>query len=464
MSTWRVERHYGFGAAQIPISASAHRASKRGTRDGLSTIFTEFAEGGPLSAARRLAGQAPVLMLGLLLFASFAITVLRDNSDSSEIQVVMLQTSPLDELVPVPIPEPEPIPVVKIEEPPPPPVVVPPEPKRIEEPKPQLAEVKRREPKVTPKPKPVMPEIARIEPPASPPVLRPDRPTRDRPQTIERPRMKMDGVAPEPVKPVAPAERLARAAVERPRLARNSPKLAAPAAPAFDKAPAKPFERNFRMAAARPVAGERPRAVPGMAPAPVQRKTAPAAAPSRPSRSAARPARQRSRAQPVAPALAAAPRLDEPAPQLPATNRESRSTPRAETRRGPRPAAAPVRAPKIAPATPPAAKSRIARAAPAMAGAQVTDRPGVAGVPLGDLAACISDREEDRLKQAVVAAVKTQKECVSRKGTYRFIETKNLNAFLMWIDRSPTRAAGDRCTELLNALECLESDGLRAAR
>lgn len=91
-------------------------------------------------------------------------------------------------------------------------------------------------------------------------------------------------------------------------------------------------------------------------------------------------------------------------------------------------------------------------------------RPGVAGVPLGSLAACVSDREEDRLKQAVVAAVKTQEECVSRKGTYRFVETKNLNAFLMWIDRGAGGTAGDRCDELRNALECLESAGLRAAR
>jgi len=85
-------------------------------------------------------------------------------------------------------------------------------------------------------------------------------------------------------------------------------------------------------------------------------------------------------------------------------------------------------------------------------------------VPLGDLAACVTDREEDRLKQAVVAAVKTQKECVSGKGTYQFIETKNLNAFLMWIDRAPGRSGSDRCTELGYALECLQGASQRAAR
>jgi hypothetical protein len=85
-------------------------------------------------------------------------------------------------------------------------------------------------------------------------------------------------------------------------------------------------------------------------------------------------------------------------------------------------------------------------------------------VPLGDLAACVSDREEDRLKQAVVAAVTTQDECVSRAGIYRFVETKNLNSFLMSIDGARDRRMGDRCDELRHALECLQSAGRRAAR
>lgn len=88
----------------------------------------------------------------------------------------------------------------------------------------------------------------------------------------------------------------------------------------------------------------------------------------------------------------------------------------------------------------------------------------VAGVPLAELEACLSDREEDRLKQAVVAAVTTQQECTSRRGTYRFVETKNLNAFLMWIDRAPNRSGTDRCTELGYALECLRGASQQAAR
>lgn len=112
----------------------------------------------------------------------------------------------------------------------------------------------------------------------------------------------------------------------------------------------------------------------------------------------------------------------------------------------------------------PAMASRAGRAALSAPLGSRRSQPGVDGVPLGDLNSCVTDREEDRLKQAVVAAVKMQKECVSRMGTYRFVETKNLNAFLMWIDQAGSRAVGDRCDELRYALECLEGASQRAAR
>jgi hypothetical protein len=35
------------------------------------------------------------------------------------------------------------------------------------------------------------------------------------------------------------------------------------------------------------------------------------------------------------------------------------------------------------------------------------------------------------------------------------VETKNLNAFLMTIERASGRAVGDRCAELTYALECV---------
>lgn len=80
---------------------------------------------------------------------------------------------------------------------------------------------------------------------------------------------------------------------------------------------------------------------------------------------------------------------------------------------------------------------------------------GVAGVPLGSLAACLTDREENDLKLAVLSVVSGRGECTSSTGRYRFVETRNLAAFLMWIERPPSRAPADRCGELRLALECL---------
>ena len=76
-------------------------------------------------------------------------------------------------------------------------------------------------------------------------------------------------------------------------------------------------------------------------------------------------------------------------------------------------------------------------------------------MPLSALDACVSDRAEDELKLSVVAALDSRDRCVSSAGRYRFVETKNLNAFLMWIERAPTRQHADRCIELQLALECL---------
>jgi len=81
------------------------------------------------------------------------------------------------------------------------------------------------------------------------------------------------------------------------------------------------------------------------------------------------------------------------------------------------------------------------------------------GVPLGSLASCVSREREESLKRRVVARVPEPALCESPSGTYRFVETKNLNAFLMWIERAGDREAGDRCTELSLALDCL-SDGV----
>jgi hypothetical protein len=76
-------------------------------------------------------------------------------------------------------------------------------------------------------------------------------------------------------------------------------------------------------------------------------------------------------------------------------------------------------------------------------------------VALASLDACRSDRDEDALKQRVVAAARDRDRCESAAGRFHFVETKNLNAFLMRIEHAPGRRLGDRCSELLHALDCL---------
>lgn len=82
-------------------------------------------------------------------------------------------------------------------------------------------------------------------------------------------------------------------------------------------------------------------------------------------------------------------------------------------------------------------------------------RASLRGVPLGSLASCISDAQEDFLKRQLLAAVKAQVECNSAAGTYRFLQMQNLNAFLVWVEPDPERKALDRCGELRLALACL---------
>ena len=124
------------------------------------------------------------------------------------------------------------------------------------------------------------------------------------------------------------------------------------------------------------------------------------------------------------------------------------------------PAARAPDAPQTAPAP------RVARAAPekARAGRASGDSQRLASVPLAALAACVSDREEDDLKLQVVSRVGGARECVSEAGRYRFVETKNLNAFLMSIERAPSRKQTDRCIELRLALECLASGARHGAQ
>ena len=60
MSTWRVEQHYGFGAAQIPIRPEPHRAAQLGFAEGVGILIRDLTEGGPVAMLRRTAGDPAV--------------------------------------------------------------------------------------------------------------------------------------------------------------------------------------------------------------------------------------------------------------------------------------------------------------------------------------------------------------------------------------------------------------------
>ncbi len=101
-------------------------------------------------------------------------------------------------------------------------------------------------------------------------------------------------------------------------------------------------------------------------------------------------------------------------------------------------------------------RTGLAKTASALASVRTRVHTGTPqGVPLGSLASCVSRDREETLKREVIARVPDPTRCESSGGVYRFVETKNLNAFLMWIERAGEREAGDRCTELSLALECL---------
>lgn len=435
MSARHIQQHYGFGAARIAIRAEMHRVSDSGLAGDFAAMLSEAGSGGPGAVARRFAGPT----LGLITifgFLGFVIVgLMSQEAEREALEVVMLESA---EVVPPPIVPPmveipvEPEPIV------PEPVV--PEPAKPEPP-PMVAEVKPppppkvEPPKVEPpkiEPVKIQPEIAKVTPP---PVERAPRPVvRERPVPVSKPRIAIEAVAVarERVAPVALSERLARAS-SQPQ-SRAMPRMDAPAAPSIDLPSEAPPQRAFRVAAAQAPSAARARAIPGVAPASIG--SADLDLP--PARSAP------TRGAPVARPTGAAP--------------AARSVPRFE------PAGAPA-PPTSSSADVPQVVARADRATrPASQGGGGNARPGLSGVPLGELSACVTDREEDRLKQAVVAAVKAQSECVSSKGTYRFVETKNLNAFLMWIDRAPARRVEDRCAELRYALECLQGANRRASR
>ncbi len=400
-----LERRYGHGAARllIPAEPSPTHVSLGRARD-VQDLLISLAIGA-------------LLMLGIS-------NALRRADDDLETRIVLLEPTPPEAAPP---PEPEPEPVVEVarvpEPPPPPPPTAPPPPKVPAIPKPPP-------PVVRPPPPP--PEITRPAPP-QPKRPAPPPPLQRTPQRIEVAAL----AQPEPAgEPPPPPSRNAPD-LPRPRLSTPAPRPIAVAA-LEAPAPAAP-ERAFE---------ESRRALP--------RPSAPRTQSTRPS-----------------PVVAA---LPSPAPTL---SSESSRVSSARVTRAPAPTPADTRAARAASpgvampsfstrqsaAAAPARNARAAAPAPAPS-APATQRsaaPEIRGVPLGSLAACRSDRDEETLKRRVLAAVTKPGECTSAAGRYRLVETKNLNAFLMWIERAPHRPEADRCAELAFALECLERSSRRGS-
>lgn len=432
MSDWRVRRHYGFGAARVSLSPVPHFVGQR-----------SLSMGGALrdAGADFYLTVAPPLVLAVFVLAALFVTTSRDKG-YTDLEVVMIQReAPVVEQAP----EPEPLP---IEEPPPP--------RKMAEKKPEPPPPKKEVVKPEPPPPPPVQRVAKVKPPPRPapkPVVKP--------KPVVRPQIDAVALAKAPEPPSPPPVRRGNRVREIVR-----PKMElAPVADAPDLPRVAEPERPRRFAAVRAEApSRRPRADLGP---PIAARPPSAPAPEAPAARTHRPApvpgESRSRvnvsfaaaAPPPPPAALAAP---EPAP------RRGQPVPSDRRRSPPPPAIAPALS-AVAPAAraalpePPARSFERSHTDRATGGRSREDRSGNGGlsaVPLASLAACVSEAEEDALKRRLVAAVTTQRECVNRAGTYRFVETKNLNAFLMTIERAPGRPVADRCVELRHALDCVE--------
>ena len=427
MAHYRLRQSYGHGAAKLtlaPAFTPSPYARPATLAADMEQLSRELREAGPARlAARTLAigggSIAVVFALSLLLAPLFA-----PPPDDGDVQIMVIATpriEPEEELVPEPppvLPEPEPVQVAQEPEPEP----VAPEPEPIPEP---VKIVKKAQP---PRPLPAMP--APIEPPPkefvpTPAPVRVAREPVKRPPTV----VSIDPLSPVPLVPSdmpAPLPLAKRTAARAP--AANRPALPALAdfapigEPAPSGAPAALASRAVRTnVVARPGAATRTLAFAAAAPA------APPAAFDE---------------EGSVPALAT--RSNAPRARAATTSSASRPNSLGFNAAAPGATVADTSA---------SSAGRAERAA--LKRAAGTQNDNLAAVPLGSLASCATDREEDQRKLAVLSAVRGRTECRSSAGRYRFVETKNLNAFLMWIERAPNRVAVDRCVELRLALECL---------
>ena len=93
-------------------------------------------------------------------------------------------------------------------------------------------------------------------------------------------------------------------------------------------------------------------------------------------------------------------------------------------------------------------------------GSNGTGVDGWEEIPLDALPDCSPPGRQDLLKKRILLAAPFQRECSHRDGSYRFVETRNLGAFLMWSRPNPDGRAGqprdrDACDVLERALSCI---------
>lgn len=419
MADWRIRKRYGRGAARVVLCPVPYRepAHELTMLEGCRSVGPEL-----------LSGAKSAVVFGAMLIAIILFTAMRDRVDFSQTQLMVWGD-------PIPAPIVEPPAVVE----PPPPVPVPVVAKIPPKPKPV--------PVAKPKPPPV--QIAKAEKPKP----------RPKPKA-RKPKIEMAALS----KPVdletAPLKRERVAALrpeQRKALALSSPGFNAPISPELAPTRASRTQRVSRLDS------ERNRVVPALAVASSRAVY---------TETSARPAARRTVNAFASVRSSGKSRVDLAAPRAAAIAAIPADTPRsqrssavvASASRGRRPAKDFAVAPAaLAPARPspvpaaPVAPRRTTRAEAASAPSRGSGgKLALRGVALGSLASCRSDREEDLLKQRVLAAVRNRETCRSSAGSYRFVETKNLNAFSMWIDRAASRGPSDRCVELTNALVCLE--------
>ena len=419
MSRWRVDKRYGFGAGHFRLAPHPRSVAPRpaAAQAGLRQWRDEWREAGWKASLRSGARVLTVLGLAALLLTAF-LAGLAPIPDESDLTVAWLEVEQPEILAELAAPSPR-VPELKSHTPEAPPL------------QPAVVAVA-----VPPPPEPISPQSVAVLPKPLPPL-------------------------PVMLEPVELAERLA---------VQERPAARKPAAPpvALELAqiePAPVFEPLAPRATAAPPRPTSPRPVVSVAavtrPADVtlQRMARPVLQSAPALRSKVRPAPRV--ASPVVKAAwtppfdesARAQRLVTPAVYDPSATALAGPPPRLAL------AAVSGRASNAASA---ALLHRLRpQVSAAPLAARATPEAQLEGVPLSALAACMSDREEDSLKLEVLARVRQPIECSSAAGRYGFVETRNLNAFLMWIQRSPTRGTADRCDELRFAIACL--DGVAAS-